>query len=66
MQPEKSQSVSGFGSSKYGVVIRVVGDFTAVFGIAYFTVTIDDEHSTAEAAVERSALDQDSVIFAKF
>jgi hypothetical protein len=61
--PASGQSFSGFGGSEYCIVIGVVGDFAAVFGIANCTGCIDDEHSAAEAAVERSALDENTVIF---
>lgn len=64
--PEEVQSVSGFGCSQYSVVIWVFGDFTAVFGVANSTGAIDDEHGAAEAAIERTTLDQDSVVFAEF
>ena len=57
---------SGVGCSQNSVVIRVFGDFTAVFGVANSTGAIDDEHGAAEAAIERTTLDQDSVVFAEF
>lgn len=65
-RPVSQSECSGFGCSQNSVVIWVFGDFTAVFGVANSTGAIDDEHGAAEAAIERTTLDQDSVVFAEF
>ena len=56
---------SGCGSGQYGVVVWMFCDFAAVFGIANCAGSIDDKHSAAQAAIQRAAFDQHSIVFAE-
>ncbi len=43
----------------------MVGNFPTIFRVFDRAGSINDEHGSAEASIQRAALDQDAVIFAK-
>ena len=52
-------------SSESRVIIRVFGDFANIFDMSDLAFGIDNKDCTSEAAIERTALNQDAVVFAK-